>query len=538
MSKLHNERLPIVIQPSEWIWVSFWILLIVTLTTVSYFYGASISTPDYQFGGFVIGIEDGNSYLAKMQEGRAGYWRFYLSYTPEAHQSEIFFLYYLGLGHLSRLFQLEPIVLLSLSRLVTIPFCLVTFYIFTAGFTRQVLVRRVALLLFGLTAGFGGLWLLLGFPAELGSMPVDLWVPDASFFLSALTFPHLPLAQGLLLWVVIGGLKFLQDGHWGWWGIAAGAGLLMSLIHPHKLVVLSAIFGAFIVWQAYQEPSRLWQQAVRWTFIVLPSVPYLIYVVWVFETNFAFKAWRDQSLTYSPAPIHYILGFGLTLPLAILGLWQCYRRQTPGFSFLMIWVLIVPLLVYFPIPLQRRFLDGYQVPLATLAAFGLVWGVEKFRRNWQRMGVISFTIITMSFTNIALLAGSMATISGRQTPIFHSRDQLDAFQWLATQAQGAVVLSTYETGNLLPAYASVRVFVGHGPETVHSDEKRQLASEFFSERMSDPQREDLLVTYQVRYLYYGPNERELGDFSPDDASYLDQVFINERVQVYTVVGSQ
>ena len=95
----------------EWLWVLAWSVVIVIITYLPYLYGAIISTPENKFSGFVIGLEDGNSYLSKMQQGRSGYWLFRLAYTPEPHQAELFFLFYILLGKVARLTNLPNVLI-------------------------------------------------------------------------------------------------------------------------------------------------------------------------------------------------------------------------------------------------------------------------------------------------------------------------------------------------------------------------------------------------------------------------------------------
>ena len=52
--------------------MSIWILIILIITSIPYLIGALSSTPDRVFSGFVIAVEDGNLYLAKMNEGARG----------------------------------------------------------------------------------------------------------------------------------------------------------------------------------------------------------------------------------------------------------------------------------------------------------------------------------------------------------------------------------------------------------------------------------------------------------------------------------
>jgi uncharacterized membrane protein len=96
------------------------------------------------------------------------------------------------------------------------------------------------------------------------------------------------------------------------------------------------------------------------------------------------------------------------------------------------------------------------------------------------------------------------------------------------------VLAVYETGNVLPAYANVRVFVGHGPETINSDEKRAQAKAFFSDAVDNAWRLALLKKFNVRYIYYGPNEKAAGGFVPSRTPYLKEIYRNEDAQIFEI----
>ncbi len=524
-----------IVYRQEWLWATAWAIVILIITSLPYLFGAAISTSTSQFSGFVIGLEDGNSYLTKMQQGRAGYWLFRLAYTPEPHQAEPFFLFYILLGKIARLTNLPNTLAFHMSRLVTIPAGLLAFYYFVAYFTEQVRARQLALLIYGLTGGLGWLWFMLGGPAELGRMPVDLWVPDASFFLTALTYPHLPLAQGLLLLLSITGLEFVRHGQKQTGFVAAGCGLAVSLIHPHSLPVISLILGLYILRQHYKQKWPLFMGATRLAIITLPALPYLLYVFVVFNRNPAFVAWRVQSLTYSPAPLHYLLGFGFTLVFAVVGLGVTWQQVNPRYHFLQVWAISVPLLIYLPIALQRRFLDGYQAPLAVLGTIGLLWIIEKINSRFWQTGIVTLILAGMSLTNGLLVMGAVTTIAQRPNTVFIPTAEVEAAYWLAERTDQTVVLASYQTGNYLPTVANVRAFVGHGPETMRSDEKQAQVKTFFNEVTDEAWRLALLNRFDIRYVYYGPTEQTLGGYRPQQAPYLRQVYNNGPVQIYQVV---
>jgi hypothetical protein len=338
-----------------------------------------------------------------------------------------------------------------------------------------------------------------------------------------------------MLWVVMAALHFFETHNLKSWLLAASAGLLVSLIHPYSLVILGVIFAAYGLWQSYVHKKILWPLAGRLALIILPSLPYLGYVFIVFETNFAFNSWREQSLTWSPPPAHYLLGFGLILPLAGVGLWRHHHFFSGyTFTFLVLWIVLVPLLLYAPTPLQRRFVDGYQAALAVPAAAGLAWLAWKLKLKRQQIFALTGLFLLMALTNLFLLVGAVLTIQRREPPSFHPASQQAAIQWLAGQPPGSVVMAAYETGNILPAYAPVRVFVGHGPETARSDEKQALLLKFFAPE-NDRLRRRLIKEYAITHLFYGPGEQKLGSFSPTEADYLRQVYDNGTVQIFEVV---
>ena len=522
-----------IIHRREWLWAAVWSLIILVVACLPYLYGAAISTPTDPFSGFVIGIEDGNSYLAKMQEGRSGYWLFQLAYTPEPHPGELFFIFYILLGKLAGWLNWPNSIVFHLSKLITIPLSVLASYFFMAYFIERVRLRQIALLILSFSGGLGWLWLVLGGSAQLGKMPVDLWVPDASFFLASLTFAHLPLAQGLLLLFAITSLDFIQTGQKNLGLIAAGCGLVVSLIHPYTLPIIGTILGLYILWQFYRQ-RQVWLNTTRLLLITLPSLPYLIYVLWVFSYNPTFIAWKDQSLTYSPAPIHYLLGFGFTLLLALLGLWVTRQQTDYKQQFLRIWIISVPFLLYIPLALQRRFLDSYQAPLAVLAAVGLAWLLERMARQRWRANFLGFILLWMSLTNILLMVGAVITISQKPATIFLTASEVAAAHWLSEQEGPVVVLSLYQTGNYLPTVANVRAFAGHGPETVNSDEKRAQAKAFFSDAVDDAWRRALLEKFDVRYIYYSPNEKAGGGLVPSRTPYLKEIYRNEDVQIFEI----
>ncbi len=75
---------------------------------------------DRVFSGFVIAIEDGNSYLAKMNQGAQVRGLFHLPYTSEPHRPTMFYEFHLLLGKAAAVIgvSLALIVIFHLARLI------------------------------------------------------------------------------------------------------------------------------------------------------------------------------------------------------------------------------------------------------------------------------------------------------------------------------------------------------------------------------------------------------------------------------------
>ena len=68
------------------------------LTMIPYIVGYSTQGEGWRFTGFVIGVEDGNSYLTKMLSGADGDWLFRTPYSIEHQKGFLAFISYILLG--------------------------------------------------------------------------------------------------------------------------------------------------------------------------------------------------------------------------------------------------------------------------------------------------------------------------------------------------------------------------------------------------------------------------------------------------------
>jgi uncharacterized membrane protein len=76
--------------------------------------------------------------------------------------------------------------------------------------------------------------------------------------------------------------------------------------------------------------------------------------------------------------------------------------------------------------------------------------------------------------------------------------------------------------------------LGHWAETVGYEQKQALVAQFYTADTSDSWRRDLIQQYDIRYVWHGPREQRLGDFDPETAAYLQPLYTNNTITIYTV----
>lgn len=529
------------VEPAEWRWALGWSLAVLLLTSLPYLYGALLSTPELQFSGLVLGVEDGNAYLARIRLGASGAWQLQLFYTSEPHPGAYLMLFYLMLGHLARLVNWEPVVAFHAARLACGLLLLVSVYCFAAFFAAARAVRRLTFWLVGLGSGLGWLVLLAGQNDALG-LPLDFYSPEAFAFHALLGLPHVSLALSGLLWgIMLTGMAWERPGLR--YGLGAGLALTVTAVAGAFYVgIAAAVLGAGILLRAVHRRSAACVAAELRMAALALSVPALVvaYNVYAFSSHPVYQGWAEQNRILSPAPWHYLISFGPLLALAALGGYREWPRGASRSLLLIGWCLMLPVLAYAPFTLQRRLTLGAQVALSILAGLAVWPSVEanlseRLPCDLRRHLGASALVALLSISNLIILVGTLREVSRQSPPVFRPDWQVMAAEWLGQHTTPEqVVLASYAVGNYLPSRMPARVFLGHDVETVNAAEKQAMVRQFYGSE-DDAFRRRLLAAYNIAYVYYGPDERAMGGFFPMEAPYLNLAYDNGRVRIYRVV---
>jgi hypothetical protein len=530
------------------VWVVWLVLAIVT--TLPYAI-ALLRTPDGSvFTGVLSAYDDTFTYFAWMREAADGHWLMRDPFTSEPQSREFFLPLWGLLGFAARITGLSIPVIFHIARLLASLALLVVARTVTRTIMKSRTRVRFSLWLYATSGGLGWFiyWLnnrghLFGGSAALGS--VDLNMPEAIAFRSI--FAQVHFATGVVL--VGFAMKFIFDALVECAPLrAAISGVLVSLlavVHPYMVVVVCAVvLVAAIVWP-WLGDRKNWigdyssslRAAAGFGIAALPGATYLLYLR---RSNNVMQEWLRVTDTLSPAPWEYLLGFGIVAALAIGGFALIWKGRGPYGRLLLIWCVVQAALLYVPLTIQRRLVEGLQLPLAIAAAVAVFAITRRAFRHFKavryRNAVLVGVIVFASITNLGFVVGQIVDRGPRPDDAWRylPADLNEALDWLRSNAASdSILFTSYVTGNVAPSRTGLRVFFGHYAQTIQSDQKGEQVTAFYSNAMSEDAMRRLFEAHRVSYVIYGPFEKRISkQFVP--APWLTLVHRVGDVEVFGV----
>ena len=373
--------------------------------------------------------------------------------------------------------------------------------------------------------------LLFGKDGIAGFHPLDFISPESFGFLSLLGLPHLAFARALFLW---GFVSFIQEKR----GYITGLFWLgLGLLQPIYVVLGWTVLAAFIIlrilirWlfpEAQKNNRRNeiidGKQAVV---VFLVSSPFILYTALSFLTDPVLKQWSAQNMITSPPAVHYMLAYGAAIPFIFVFFIQLKKPINPKILLLIGWCICFPFLIYAPVTTQRRLAEGFWIVLS-----GFVYStVEASKKKLMGYGYW-FLGLTIP-TTLILIGGAYLTALSADQPVYLEKDQVSAYRYFQDITyQDQIVLGAYRTGNSLPAFVPVRVLVGHGPESYQGKEYLRSIKKIFNDKTEMDYRIEFLVKNKVEYIFWGPEERIIGGWNPNQSDYLIKVYSSNEYQIF------
>ncbi len=516
--------------------VLIYAVIVMLITLIPYLVGYWSAGEERVFSGFLFGVEDGNSYIAKMALGSYGKWLFETPYTAQEQQGVIAFLPYILLGKLAQPPALHEQLVALFHGFRMIAGCLMILAVhdFLSLFINSEIIRWLALISAVLGGGLGWVVLLFGRASLAGYYPLGFISPETFGFLSLLGLPHLALARAFFLW---GFVCFIQEKR----GYITGLLWLgLGLLQPIYVVLAWTVLTAFITlriliqWkypgaQIHNRRGEL-KDLKQAGVVYLISAPFIVYTAVSFLTDPVLKQWSAQNLITSPPAVHYLLAYGAAVPFVFMFFMKLQKPIDPKLLFLIGWCVCFPFLIYAPVTTQRRLAEGFWIVLSGLV-FASLEASEKKKLGYGYL----FLGLTIP-TTLILIGGVFRTALSAGQPVYLKKDQVLAYRYFQdVEYQDQIVLGAYQTGNSLPAFVPVRVLVGHGPESYQGKEYLSSISQFFNSETEMNYRLGYLADNKIDYIFWGPEERLIGEWDPNLSDYLVQVYSWNNYQIFRFV---
>ena len=488
---------------------------------------------------------DYNFYLSRIRQGIEGRLTVKEQYTSEPHNGSFIHVFYLFLGWLGAwtrtpwhraadVYHVARIVFGGLLLVMIAQFCK------KAKFPLLAFLLAVTASTWPKLVNYNGGWRFGGF------MP--WWsVMDS---LQRITFiPHLLVGQALIIFLIMAiadEATMKKPGNWIFLGVLA---FVLGIIFPPGLLFVIMTMGVLTVFDFKQLLARATALGLG-----LPSLIYLSLMT-------SFYPWKRLAEfdIVKPLPFNYIeyfLAVGPILPIGLIGLLIVIGKKEkslfPAVAWVLAWAVLLFVFQFIPSQSPLRFSEMIpHVPLAILTAY-------LFYTLWKRLVHhvpfvichLSFVIPTMviivglgvmysswlwqrDFVDHKIRAGLPLVPTGSYV-LYPLKDFIAATTYIqdATSRQ-TVILSETTAGNYIPAQSGNTVYVGHA-NTVRAEEKEVRVKEFFSGRMKA---EDALVWLRrenLRWIFFGPQEKEDGGISDLTNIYpfLTEAYKNSFVTVY------
>ncbi|MFC1721958.1 hypothetical protein ACFL0Z_03520 [Patescibacteria group bacterium] len=544
------------ISASERFWIIIMIIFVLAATSLPYLFGLLSTPPDSVYlANYHRASGDHYVYMSMIEEAKDGALTFHNLFTGEEHAPLLVRPFWFTVGALARVFDLDSRMAIQIFRLVLIIPTVFVIYFTIAVFVKKKPARLIAFLFSVLASGFGYFYYRWINPDILPDIytinfydtPSDIWLTEGHPLLLFSASPHF---QASLIFLLLSLVFFFLGFRYGKTSYLVISGLLnlgLAFFHPYETVFIFAIITVFTLlifsWQFWKRKFlNGWQSIKKLIIPIAITAPGIIYQLLIFRLEPTLKSWSEQSQTISPEIQFYLIGYGILIPLAILGSFFAIKKLNQQKVFLLIWCWLTIPLLYIPIAFNRRFIEGLFVPLGILAAVGVYNLYSKITRG--KLSKIIFVVIACLILGASLIPTNAYNLWSfvevqrqyKVTPFYLPQTELDALLWLRDNtASGESILSSHISGFTIPAFTGRPVYLGHDLQTANFAAKKPLMEWFFATDIEDEAKIEWLSENRISYIYYGPNEQISGSFAPASKEYLQTVFANDQVQIYKFI---
>ncbi len=498
--------------------------------------------------GVAYAAHDIFSYVAWAHQAKDGHTPFSILYTTEAHRALLVIPIFWFVGKAAALFSAHPLFVLNLLMPACALLALIALY---RACLEMGLSRWAAFLALAFTAYGAGLSvpMLLLFPGSQWARGADAAYFDL-FPMSVFPFyPYQSIGYAMLLgllWLVLRTERAFREGKYGLIGLLPCVIMAFATVgvRPYEPTVFLAIYAVYtagaLVGQKSAAPARI----MILLSIAVGIVPWLFYYHWVFGQP-VWSTFANLSFELPIDRVHWLIGFGLFWPAAAYGIWAGLR--TPGSNVLLpvLWAAHLFLLLIVVGTVGVKFAGGGFVFLAILAGLAvddLGVRLSRLKPVARVSGFALLMLAVFSTWSSPLVLFTKDTPDAMHSPIDGEVVAAAGLIKAKDSDQPPTVLTDFETGNLLPALAGVRVYAGHWSLTMNAMQKSHQLTAAGFEANSDRDKlnlpaqklayEGILQAAQIDYVLI-LKERPAFALLNGDPN-MRPVFIGERWALFAV----
>jgi len=535
------------ITKKEWQW-----LIIISLSAIFIFhipniYNLIFNPPNLELSGIKFFTPaDTNVYFSYINQIKAGNWTFHNQFSSETQNIETFNIFWLATGFLAKLFHLSATNIYSIIRIVLIPILITSSYLFISYFFSNKNKRLLSIILVTFGSGIGAYFnFMQKIVGEIYFKPLDLWMPEATFFNSFYT-PHFILASALIIMSLLMFLIAIDNNKLKYSFLGGLLALILFNFHPYHLPIIYFVPFTYCLYLLISKTKPL-QQLIKhcslFCLVTLPSIVYHFYTM----TDPMIGARAAQNVTLSPPYLYLALGLGIYLFLAILGIKRYFKnenKRSSSFMFLFIWICFVLLLYKFPIwQFQRRNVQVLLLPLVIFSVDYLFYLYQENKTIQKIFKKINYPIIIVI---IFISIFTPTTFYNLSKDFYYSKnhhhlyylhtEKLSTFETIKNLPPGTV-LSSKPNSSFIVAHTDKTVFLGHNHEVLNSKAKDAIINQIFTNEKTDNEAYTVLTQANIKYLYWDYIEKNYyPNYKPTQKKYWRQINTNNDYLIFEIIS--
>lgn len=476
------------------------------------------------------------------------------AYTGEAHKPSIIFAYFVWLGKLSKLFGIPFSYMYHVLR--------ITFGIllFAAAYylilSLKIPFPRLTFLFFIFAAP---LMHQISDGSKIISVPYMNWWTGMDPIRRAAYLPHHMMGGFLLVATLFLLLRYFRKAEMSYLIVSLILAVLMSFIHtPSLFIILMVLPTSIVLYTALKlipyitkNQNKLADPVTVFLKLFKPelrqfagmaaywiiSMLLLLYMVKQTNQGFPWSQYIDwERRLQFPLDNELTGALGILLPFSAAGIIVALISRKFENLLLVCWLVIpflfIPFAYLFGISNIRLIQGVPYLPLSILAILGIQMVIQffsyllkmklKVKNEKLKIRIISFlpkiilSLVLLLFAVFTYpeLDWSLKDQIREFWPIFGNvyldNRLYDAFSFINNMfPNNTLTLSTFYTGNYLPAFTTTTSYIGHSGYTYRIDSKQPDVFRFFRNEMTETEAKDYIIKNKIKLVWQGPEEKPL-----------------------------